>query len=41
MIVWCTKCGKKLFTAGAHYEENYKGKEDEYVCLICRTKKEV
>lgn len=38
MKVWCTKCGLELVTMGAYYEENYRGNEDEYICLICRVK---
>lgn len=39
MKVTCTECDQEVVTMGAHYEQNYRGKEDEYVCLICTAKK--
>jgi hypothetical protein len=39
MKIVCTECKQEMITMGQYYEENYKGKEDEYVCLVCRTKK--
>jgi len=40
MKVTCTVCGKEIITMGWYYEVNYKGRESEYICLICRVKNE-
>ena len=40
MNVVCVKCGKKFVSIGKYFDDNFKDKPDEYICLTCRTLKE-
>jgi len=38
--VICIKCGQEYVSIGKYFDDNYKDKPNEYVCLGCNAKKE-
>ena len=35
MKVTCVKCGKEFVSIGKYFDDNFKDKPEEYVCLGC------
>lgn len=40
MKVKCTECGLDCVSIGKYFDDNYKDKPNEYVCLGCNAKKD-
>lgn len=38
MKVTCVKCKRELVSIGKYFDENYKDRPEEYVCLLCVVK---
>jgi ribosomal protein L40E len=38
MKVTCIKCGKEGVSMGKYFDDNFKDKPEEYVCLRCNAK---